>query len=68
MKDGHALCIRCGGEPEKRDVPKQKPVQDGESNLVKALERKLESLSTELEQETVHEKQQEILKSISSIA
>ncbi len=24
MKDGHALCVSCGREPEKKDIPKEK--------------------------------------------
>ena len=70
MKEGQALCIQCGREPEKRDIPKeQKPKeQKPEANsLKKTLEKKLESLSKELEQETDHEKQQAILKTINSI-
>jgi len=62
MKDGHALCISCGREPEKKDVPKEKTQQ--RTPLEETLEKKLESISKELEQENNHEKQQEILKSI----
>ena len=64
MKDGHALCISCGREPEKKDIPNEKTPQKTKSNLEETLERKIESLSKELEQENNHEKQQEILKSI----
>ena len=67
MKEGHALCIGCGREPEKREIPKEEPVQSEKSPLVETLEKKLESLSKELEQEKNHEKQQEILKSINSL-
>ncbi len=62
MKDGHALCISCGREPEKKDIPKEKTQQ--RTPLKETLEKKMESLSKELEQENNHEKQQEILKSI----
>ena len=24
MKEGHALCINCGREPEKKDIPVEK--------------------------------------------
>ena len=24
MKDGNALCVSCGREPEKKDIPKEK--------------------------------------------
>ena len=62
MKDGHALCISCGREPEKKEIPKEKTQQS--TTLEERLEKKLESISKELEQESNHEKQQEILKSI----
>jgi len=62
MKDGHALCISCGREPEKKDIPKEKAKQI--TPLEETLQKKIESLSKELEQENNHEKQKEILKSI----
>ena len=65
MKEGQALCIKCGREPEKRDIPKEEKPE--ENSLKKTLEKKLESLSKELEEETDHEKQQTILKSINSV-
>ena len=64
MKDGYALCISCGREPEKKEVIKEKTQEKPKSTLEETLEKKIESLSKELEQETNHEKQQEILKSI----
>ena len=64
MKDGHALCISCGREPGKKNIPKEKTQQRTKSSLEETLEKKLESISKELEQESNHEKQQEILKSI----
>jgi len=66
MKEGQALCVSCGREPEKRDVP----IQDNKNlraNLIETLEKKLQILSKELEQESDHEKQQTILKSINSL-
>jgi len=65
MKDGHALCISCGREPEKREIPEDKKIE--KTKLEKTLEKKLLELSKELENETNHEKQQEILKSINSL-
>jgi UPF0148 protein len=62
MKDGYALCISCGREPEKKDIVKEKTQQ--RTPLEETLKKKMESLSKELEQENNHEKQQEILKSI----
>jgi len=67
MKDGHALCTSCGREPEKKDIPNEKTQQKTKSNLEETLEKKIEYLSKELEQENNHKKQQEILKSINSL-
>ena len=64
MKDGHALCISCGREPEKKDITNEKTQQGTNSSLEEILEKKIEHLSKELEQENDHEKQQLILKSI----
>ena len=67
MKDGHALCISCGREPEKKDILNENIQQKPKSFLAETLEKKMELLSKELEQENNHEKQQEILKSINSL-
>ena len=67
MKDGHALCINCGREPEKKDIPNEKTQQKTKSHLEETLEKKIEYLSKELEQENNYKKQQEILKSINSL-
>lgn len=67
MKDGHALCINCGREPEKKDITKEKTHEKPKSLLEETLEKRIESLSKELEQESNHEKQQEILKSINLV-
>ncbi len=64
MKDGRALCISCGREPEKKEIPNEKTQQGTNSSLEEILEKKIEHLSKELEQENDHEKQQLILKSI----
>ncbi|MDC0927693.1 Sjogren's syndrome/scleroderma autoantigen 1 family protein [Nitrosopumilus sp.] len=63
MKEGQALCTKCGREPEKREII----IEKDENPLKKTLERKLETLSKELEQEMNHDKQQDILKSINSV-
>lgn len=63
MKDGHALCVNCGKEPQ---IKEQKKEPESTSTLG-LLEKKLESLSKELEVEKDHEKQQNILKSINSL-
>ena len=67
MKNGHALCISCGREPEKKDIPNEKTQQKTKSHLEETLEEKIEFLSKELEQENNHKKQQEILKLINSL-
>ena len=67
MKGGQALCIKCGKEPEKREIPKENKEEEKKNPLKNTLEKKLESLSKELEQERDHEKQQSILKSINSV-
>ena len=67
MKDGHALCVNCGKEPEiTQTEPELIKVQNTESTL-SILENKLQNLSKELEEEKDHEKQQKILKSINSL-
>lgn len=67
MKEGHALCISCGREPEKKEIPiEMKPLGEKTGTEI-VLEKKLFELSKELEQETNHEKQQEILRSINSL-
>lgn len=63
MKEGHALCINCGREPEKKEVPVIE-TSNSTSTIKKTIEKKMKTLSTELEKETDHEKQQEILKTI----
>ena len=67
MKAGHALCINCGREPEKKDIPSEIKLEIGKTGIEITLEKKLSDLSKELEQEKNHEKQQEILRSINSI-
>ena len=64
MKDGHALCISCGKEPEDKPVKTQE--KDPISTL-KTLEKKLEKLSVQLETEDEPAKQQELIKSIDSL-
>ena len=66
MKEGHALCINCGREPEKKEVPVIE-TSNSISTIKKTIEKKMKTLSTELEKETDHEKQQEILKTINSL-
>jgi UPF0148 protein len=67
MKEGYALCIKCGREPEKKEVPAAKIPESTSSTIKKTIEKKMKTLSSELENETDHEKQQEILKTINSL-
>jgi len=63
MKDGHALCVNCGKEPEQKPTKTQTKEKKSVSTL-KTLEQKLEKLSTQLEREDQPAKQQELIKSI----
>ena len=67
MKEGHVLCINCGREPEKKDIPVEKSLDSTTLPIKKALQKKMEILSKELENENDHEKQQNILKTINSL-
>lgn len=67
MKEGHAFCINCGREPEKKDILIEIVQKIEKTGLEITLEKKLSELSKELEQESNHEKQQEILRSINSL-
>lgn len=64
MKDGYALCVSCGRQPQSKNVPTQSVVQ---SDLKAILEEKLTVLSKQLEEETDHIKQQELLKSLNFV-
>ena len=67
MKEGQALCTKCGRAPEKRKIVTEESEVKGENPLKKTLEKKLDVLSKELEQEIDHDKQQSILKSINLV-
>ena len=67
MKEGCALCVSCGREPRKKEYNIEKKIQHEKSGLEEILEKKIELLSKELEEEEDHVKQQEILKSINSV-
>ena len=66
MKDGNALCINCGKEPDQKPIKKQTQVKKSTSPL-SVLERKLEKLSRQLEKENNPKKQQGLIKSIDSL-
>lgn len=70
MKDGHALCISCGKEPETETAPEkteQPQKQSGANPVAESLNKKLEQLTKELEAERDHKKQQQILESINAL-
>lgn len=72
IKDGHALCVNCGKEPEIKETnPASKTIESEEiqktRSTLNVLDQKLENLSKELDEEKDHEKQQQILKSINSL-
>ena len=64
MKDGHALCINCGKEPEQKPTKTKTKVK---KSTIGTLEKKLEKLSNDLEKEEDPVKQQELIKSIDSL-
>ena len=66
MKDGYALCVNCGKEPEQKPAKTQTKEKKSVSTL-KTLEQKLEKLSSRLEVENEPAKQQELIKSIDSL-
>ena len=66
MKDGHALCVNCGKEPEQKPAKTQTKEKKSVSTL-KTLEQKLEKLSSQLEREDKPAIQQELIKSIDSL-
>ena len=66
MKNGHALCVNCGKEPEQ--TPTKTQTNEKKSiSTIKTLEQKLEKLSSQLEREEEPAKQQELIKSIDSL-
>ena len=66
IKDGNALCVNCGREPDQSKLVEQNnEVQ--KNPVLDSLNKKLEQLTKELENEKDHEKQQMILKSINEI-
>jgi UPF0148 protein len=66
MKDGHALCVNCGKEPEQKSTKTETKEKKSTSTL-KTLEKKLEELSSQLEKENEPAKQQGLIKSIDSL-
>ena len=67
MKDGSALCISCGRQPDPAKTVTESAEVKQTSPILESLNKKLEDLGKELENETSHEKQQQILQSINGI-
>lgn len=71
MKDGNALCVNCGKEPDMNKIDQgtlsENPNSKKPSSVLISLKNKLDELTKELESEKDHEKQQQILKSINSL-
>lgn len=72
MKDGHALCVSCGKEPEIKKIAPESTIIDSNNiektqSALSILEQKLQNLSKDLEDEKDLEKQHQILKSINSL-
>ncbi|MGI0041138.1 MAG: Sjogren's syndrome/scleroderma autoantigen 1 family protein [Nitrosopumilaceae archaeon] len=65
MKDGHALCVNCGREAKEENIPVQEKTEQNTS--LSKFEQKLRALSEELEHEKDHQKQQQIMKSITDL-
>ena len=66
IKDGNALCINCGKEPDQKQIKKQTRGKKS-AGVLNTLERKLEKLSQHLEKEDNPTKQQELIKSIDDL-
>ena len=66
IKDGNALCINCGKEPDQKQIKKQTRGKKS-AGVLNTLERKLQKLSQQLEKEDNPTKQQELIKSIDDL-
>jgi len=66
IKDGNALCINCGKEPDQKQIKKQTRGKKS-AGVLNTLERKLEKLSHQLEKEDNPTRQQELIKSIDDL-
>ena len=66
IKDGNAMCINCGKEPDQKQIKKQTRGKKS-AGVLNTLERKLEKLSQQLEKEDNPTRQQELIKSIDDL-
>ena len=68
MKNGNALCVNCGKEPDKNiNAIESDKQEDNTSNSLIKLEKKLKDLTVELSTESDHKKHESLLKSIDSL-
>ncbi|WP_100182330.1 Sjogren's syndrome/scleroderma autoantigen 1 family protein [Candidatus Nitrosotenuis aquarius] len=67
MKDGNALCVSCGKEPDQSKAVEAPKIDQPANPILDSMNKKLEELTKELEAEKDHEKQQQILKSINAL-
>lgn len=67
MKDGNALCVSCGKEPDQSKIAETPKTDQPKNPILDSMNKKLEELTRELEAEKDHEKQQQILKSINAL-
>lgn len=67
MKDGYALCISCGREPENKKIDVEIEQKTEKTTLETTLEKKIAELTMELECEKNLEKQGKILSAINSL-
>ncbi|CAE6501685.1 MAG: Sjogren's syndrome/scleroderma autoantigen 1 family protein [Candidatus Nitrosotenuis sp.] len=66
LKDGNALCVSCGREPDKEKMEQAKKKDDSDP-LLQTLQKKLDKLTEELDAEKDYQKQQQILQSINAL-
>ena len=66
IKDGFALCVNCGKQPEQK-IAQTNSAEKEDVKPLKILEKKLEDLSKQLEKEVNPKKQQELIESINSL-
>jgi len=68
MKDGNAFCVSCGKQPDEEKMDHTKSETPNQtSTILETLGKKLEHLTKELEAESDHEKQQQILRSMNAL-
>ena len=68
MKDGNALCVNCGKKPDTNNEKKEsKTNTEADSTALSKLEKKLDNLTQELSEESDHDKQESLLRSINSL-